>query len=54
MAVPLVILVGIVAGLSIVRRAWKATGIERDQLRWRAFTSDPQCRRWRPPGSAGS
>ena len=36
-AVPLVILVGIIAGLSIVRRAWKATGIERDQLRWRAF-----------------
>ena len=36
-AVPLVILVGIIAGLSVVRRAWKATGIERDQLRWRAF-----------------
>lgn len=36
-AVPLVILVGIIAGLSIVRRAWTATGIERDQLRWRAF-----------------
>lgn len=36
-AVPLVILLGIIAGLSIVRRAWKATGIERDQLRWRAF-----------------
>lgn len=36
-AIPLVILVGIIAGLSVVRRAWKATGIERDQLRWRAF-----------------
>jgi len=36
-AVPLVILVGIIAGLRVVRRAWKATGIERDQLRWRAF-----------------
>ncbi|MGH3474392.1 MAG: sensor histidine kinase [Aeromicrobium sp.] len=36
-AVPLVILVGIVAGLHVVRRAWKATGIERDQLRWRAY-----------------
>jgi hypothetical protein len=36
-AVPLVILVGIIAGLGVVRRAWKATGIERDQLRWRAF-----------------
>jgi two-component system NarL family sensor kinase len=36
-AVPLVILVGIIAGLRIVRLAWKATGIERDQLRWRAY-----------------
>jgi signal transduction histidine kinase len=36
-AIPLVILVGIVAGLGVVRRAWKATGLERDQLRWRAF-----------------
>ena len=36
-AIPLVILVGLIAGLSIVRRAWTATGIERDQLRWRAF-----------------
>ncbi|MGH3384418.1 MAG: sensor histidine kinase [Nocardioidaceae bacterium] len=36
-AVPLVILVGIIAGLRIVRLAWTATGIERDQLRWRAF-----------------
>ena len=36
-AVPLVILVGIVAGLAVVRRAWQATGIERDQLKWRAF-----------------
>jgi len=36
-AVPLVILVGIIAGLRIVRLAWTATGIERDQLRWRAL-----------------
>lgn len=36
-AVPLVILLGIIAGLEVVRRAWKATGIERDQLKWRAF-----------------
>jgi signal transduction histidine kinase len=36
-AVPLVILLGIIAGLRVVRRAWTATGIERDQLRWRAF-----------------
>ncbi|MFC8801542.1 sensor histidine kinase [Promicromonospora sp. NPDC057138] len=36
-AIPLVILVGIVAGLRIVRQAWKATGVERDQLRWRAY-----------------
>jgi two-component system, NarL family, sensor kinase len=36
-AIPLVILLGIVAGLRIVRLAWKATGIERDQLRWRAY-----------------
>jgi two-component system, NarL family, sensor kinase len=36
-AIPLVILVGIIAGLSVVRRAWKATGVERDQLKWRAF-----------------
>lgn len=36
-AIPLVILVGIIAGLHVVRRAWKATGIERDQLRWRAY-----------------
>jgi len=36
-AVPLVILVGLIAGLAVVRRAWKATGIERDQLRWRAY-----------------
>lgn len=37
LAVPLVILLGIIAGLSIVRRAWTAAGIERDQLRWRAY-----------------
>jgi two-component system NarL family sensor kinase len=36
-AIPLVILVGIIAGLSVVRRAWTATGIERDQLKWRAY-----------------
>jgi two-component system NarL family sensor kinase len=36
-AIPLVILLGIIAGLSVVRRAWKATGIERDQLKWRAY-----------------
>ncbi len=36
-AVPLVILLGIIAGLSVVHRAWKATGIERDQLKWRAY-----------------
>ncbi len=36
-AIPLVILVGIIAGLRIVRLAWKATGVERDQLRWRAY-----------------
>jgi two-component system, NarL family, sensor kinase len=36
-AVPLVILLGLIAGLAIVGRAWKATGIERDQLRWRAL-----------------
>ena len=36
-AIPLVILVGIIAGLSVVHRAWKATGIERDQLKWRAY-----------------
>lgn len=35
--VPLVILLGVVAGLGVVRRAWKARGIERYQLRWRAF-----------------
>lgn len=36
-AVPIVILLGIVAGLEVVRRAWKASGVERDQLKWRAF-----------------
>ncbi|UUZ58256.1 hypothetical protein [Nocardioides sp. B-3] len=34
-AVPLVIPVGLIAGLRIVRLARTATGIERDQLRWR-------------------
>jgi len=36
-AVPLVILAGVMAGLSVVHRAWKATGTERDQLKWRAY-----------------
>ncbi|MFI5953731.1 sensor histidine kinase [Cryptosporangium sp. NPDC051539] len=36
-AVPLVILLGLVAGLGVVRRAWTARGAERDQLRWRAY-----------------
>ncbi len=35
--VPIVILLGLVAGLRVVRRAWKTSGIEREQLRWRAF-----------------
>jgi signal transduction histidine kinase len=35
--IPVVILLGLVAGLGVVRRAWKATGTERYQLRWRAF-----------------
>jgi two-component system, NarL family, sensor kinase len=35
--VPIVILLGLLAGLRVVRRAWKATGIERYQLRWRAY-----------------
>jgi two-component system, NarL family, sensor kinase len=35
--VPVVILLGLIAGLGVVRRAWKATGIERYQLRWRAY-----------------
>ena len=34
---PVVILLGLIAGLGVVRRAWKATGIERYQLRWRAY-----------------
>ena len=36
-AVPVVVLLGLVAGLGVVRRAWKGRGVERDQLRWRAF-----------------
>jgi hypothetical protein len=32
-----VVLLGLIAGLGVLRRAWKATGIERYQLRWRAF-----------------
>jgi two-component system, NarL family, sensor kinase len=35
--VPVVILLGLIAGLGVVRRAWQATGIERYQLRWRAY-----------------
>jgi two-component system, NarL family, sensor kinase len=35
--IPVVILLGLLAGLGVVRRAWKATDVERDQLRWRAF-----------------
>ena len=35
--VPVVVLLGLIAGLGVVRRAWKATGIERYQLRWRAY-----------------
>jgi signal transduction histidine kinase len=35
--VPVVVLLGLIAGLGVLRRAWKATGIERYQLRWRAF-----------------
>ena len=35
--VPLVILLGLLAGLRVVRRAWTVTGIERYQLRWRAY-----------------
>jgi signal transduction histidine kinase len=35
--VPVVVLLGLIAGLGVLRRAWKATGIERYQLRWRAY-----------------
>jgi two-component system, NarL family, sensor kinase len=35
--VPIVVLLGLIAGLGVLRRAWKATGIERYQLRWRAY-----------------
>ena len=35
--VPVVILLGLVAGIGVPRRAWTARGIERYQLRWRAF-----------------
>ena len=34
---PVVILLGAIAGLLVVRRAWTSTGIERYQLRWRAY-----------------
>ena len=34
---PAVVLLGLIAGLGVVRRAWKASGIERYQLRWRAY-----------------
>src|SRR6202042_2207973 len=36
-AVPVGVLLGLIAGLGVLRRAWKATGIERYQLRWRAY-----------------
>jgi signal transduction histidine kinase len=36
-AIPLVVLLGLIAGLAIVVRARHAEGIERQQLRWRAF-----------------
>jgi two-component system NarL family sensor kinase len=35
--VPVVVLLGLIAGLGVLRRAWKASGIERYQLRWRAY-----------------
>jgi signal transduction histidine kinase len=35
--VPIAVLLGLIAGLGVVRRAWKATGTERYQLRWRAY-----------------
>ena len=35
--VPVVILLGLLAGIGVLRRAWKARGIERYQLRWRAL-----------------
>ncbi|HEY2549059.1 MAG TPA: histidine kinase [Streptosporangiaceae bacterium] len=35
--VPLVVLLGLIAGVGVLRRAWQATGIERYQLRWRAY-----------------
>ena len=34
---PVVVLLGLIAGLGVLRRAWKASGIERYQLRWRAY-----------------
>ena len=37
LVVPLVVLLGLIAGLGVLRRAWKASGIERYQLRWRAY-----------------
>ena len=35
--IPVTILLGLAAGLRVVRQAWKAGGIERYQLRWRAY-----------------
>ncbi|HEY6748343.1 MAG TPA: histidine kinase [Mycobacteriales bacterium] len=33
---PVVVLLGLVAGIGVVVRYWRATGIERQQLKWRA------------------
>ncbi|HST66126.1 MAG TPA: histidine kinase [Mycobacteriales bacterium] len=33
---PVVVLLGLVAGIGVVVRCWRATGIERQQLKWRA------------------
>jgi two-component system, NarL family, sensor kinase len=35
-AAPFVVLGGLVAGIGVIVRCWKATGIERQQLKWRA------------------
>ena len=33
---PVVILLGLIAGIGVIVRCWRATGIERQQLKWRA------------------